>query len=263
MEMEQDGRQSVVTQVAQDQKSLAPSVVVMPSEAIEPESRSEQPKQSSIVVSQIEQPAAMRSEQQVSAPVITNSSSGEDKFPVGMSASQIGLDVQKNRKRIYWRMSIRNGIYPLAMLIVVFGGLLFWRHFSDMATKTLSIGGYTYSFSFFRDATYEQVNGSGFQGYTVNGNIAATVRPQSTNLVPFCSEMGDQYTEAFTVQVYGTTRPVCTAQNNLGTQVYYLGFTALNKNHGFAITYNKSQNAKVYPKLKSIFESVRVTKTNN
>lgn len=261
--MDESNHQSVNTESSQDHKDTIAQTASKPSEEINRERQPSQSFQSSAVVSQFE---PVTSDQYGSENDTTHTSafptiSEKDAVPIGMSASQLGLDMQRKHFHFRWRRNIRNGIYPIATLIVLVAGFVFWKYYVDgMATKTLSIGGYNYSFSFFRAATYEQMSNTGFQGYVLNSNITATVRPQTTNLFQYCTQLGDQYTQAFSVMIYGTTRPVCTAQDSLGTQVYYLGFSALNQNHGFAVAYSKSQNAKVYPKLKSIFESIKVSK---
>lgn len=221
--------------------------------------RPTQLSQSNVVVSQFEVPAELPNEKhgsglKTSVPLV----SAKDTMPVGMSASQLGLDMP--RRSIKWNRYIRASLYLVAIVLLIAGGMVIWKNYNDgMTVKTLSFKGYAYSFSFFRSAKYMQ-SSNGFPGYVTPNKAFAVVGPIS-NLPDFCSELGSQYTQAFTVKIYGATRPVCYTHDDFSdfdNQIYTVSFSVQSHYHEFVVIYPKSQNSKVYPKLQTILTSVKV-----
>lgn len=201
--------------------------------------------------------AANLSEQhQVAEPVEVMAVPTQRKVSFGAFASRFGLD--KLVKNVDWDMFIKDFLYLIAVLLVV-GGLLYWKFYMNgMAKKSLSVGGYTYSFNFVRSASAAQ-NSNGMRGYQTDYDHIAVVGPV-TSTSQLCTGSSSQYTLAFTVQVYGNTRPVCKSQDSQGNQIYALSFASQNHFHEFMITYGNTPDANAYPKLKSIFESITVSK---
>ena len=186
-----------------------------------------------------------------------------DTFPkklglyLGLIANKVTLRLRALKRRYNWHAIIRSVFFLVSTLLII-GGFLYWKYYLNATdTKVLSDGGYTYSFTFSRPAKYG-VYSNGMRGYATDEDHSAVVGPAS-GLPELCGR-GDPYTLAFTVKVYGTVRPVCTAQDSQDEQVYMLSFLAQNQYHEFLVTYGYSQNPNVYPKLKTIFESIKVTK---
>jgi hypothetical protein len=178
--------------------------------------------------------------------------SGTD-IPIGMSASQLGLDTAGAK---YDKLNVlKKAMGTILILILLLGGYgLLEYMFTGMATKTLSNGGYTYSFTFNKRAGLVHLN-DGSAAYKYSSSIIASIKPTNDVTPVSCSEIGAQWKQAFTVQVYGATRLVCTP-NDAG---YSMFFTALNHNHLFSVVYSKQQPTSVYSKLKTVFGSVKVS----
>lgn len=259
--MENENKQGTSTQRYQDYDRANGPIVIQPSETTTQTSQPIHPTQPTAVVSQPEPANADQpNNTQEPAPPQATSSTRDDTFPVGISASQLGLDESRSYMHIGWRRLIKNGIYPLAMLLVVAGSLLFWKYYIDgMATKTYTAGNYTYSYTFFRQGKFERFP-NGMQGYMLGQAEASAIIGPTVDNPEYCAELGVAYTQAFTVQMYGSTHNVCKAHDDLNNQIYAVNFSALNKNFAFVVDYPASQNAKVFPKLKSIFESVKVSR---
>jgi hypothetical protein len=153
---------------------------------------------------------------------------------------------------------IKVGLYLFAVALAI-GYFLFWKFYiNGMVAKSVTVGGYSYSFSFPRSAKFTQF-GNGMRGYTIDNDHSALVGPVS-GLPQLCAVPGSPYATAFKVQLAGAILPVCTTQDSQEDQIYTLNFTAQNQYHEFMVTYGYSQNPKDYPKLKSIFESITVSK---
>jgi hypothetical protein len=256
--MENEDKQGKIAQQYQGYDRINGPTVIQPSETA---AQGSQPTQPTVVVSQLEPAnAGQPNNIQEPAPTQATPSTRNDTFPVGMSASQLGLDESRSHMHIGWRRLIKNGIYPIAMLLVVAGSLLFWKYYIDgTATKTYTAGNYTYSYTFFRQAKFEHFP-NGMQGYMLGQAEASAFIGPTVDNPEYCAELGVAYTQAFTVQMYGSAHNVCKAHDNLNNQIYAVNFSTLNKNFEFVIDYPVSQNAKVFPKLKSIFESVKVSR---
>jgi hypothetical protein len=180
------------------------------------------------------------------------------KLRLYLDVSAIGIDVGALKSRVDWRAVAQYVLFITSVLLII-GGFLYWKYYlTAVNTKSLSVGGYSYSFTFSRPAKYGQYS-NGMRGYATDEDHSAVVGPVS-GLPELCGLRGDPYTLAFTVNIYDTTRPVCTTKNGQDEQIYMLNFLAQNQYHEFVITYGYSQDAKVYPKLASIFESIKVSK---
>lgn len=193
---------------------------------------------------------------QVATPVEVLDVPAKRRVSSGAFTSKLGLD--KLTKSIDWGTYISDFMYFMAVFLVV-GGLLYWKFYMNgMATKSLTVGGYTYSFNFVRSASATQ-NSNGMRGYQTDYDHIAVVGPE-TSTSQLCDGSSSQYTLAFTVRVYGNTLPVCKSQDSQGNQIYSLSFASQNHFHEFMVTYGNTPDANTYPKLKSIFESISVSK---
>ena len=172
--------------------------------------------------------------------------------PYGVSASQMGIDQRVKARE--WRNYIKPALITLAILMVVFGGYLFVRgYFSSMTTKTVTNHGFTYTFKYYRNASKVTL-GAGGSGYQHGGTILG-VDTTDLNSPSVCGEIDLQTTQAFTAQLQGVTHDVCVKDG----RVFSMFFRELNQNHVFVITYSKPQDQSVYPTIKSIISSVKVS----
>jgi hypothetical protein len=119
--------------------------------------------------------------------------------------------------------------------------------------KTLTNGGYTYSFKFYKSAKLVTIQG--VQSYSYSGYVTAVVIPTTQPLQTSCS---GQVTKAFSVTVNGSEQPVCTG-NNGTVQVYAMHFRALNSNQYFLLLYPGQQSPPADSTLKTIFGSIKVS----
>lgn len=157
-----------------------------------------------------------------------------------------------------WRTIARDTFFVVSALLLI-AGFLYWKFYlNGMNTKSLSDGGYSYSFTFSRPAKIKQFS-NGMRGYTTDADHSAIVGPIS-GLPELCGLKGDPYSLAFKVNVYGATRSVCTTQDGQDRQIYMLSFQAQHQYHEFMVTYGYSQDPNIYPKLQTIFESIEVSK---
>lgn len=168
------------------------------------------------------------------------------------------LELATLKSKFDWQTFTRTIFFVVSTLLVV-SGILYWKlYLSAMNTKSLSDGGYNYSFIFSKPAKLGTYS-NGMRGYATDEDHSAVIGPIS-GLSELCGSQGDPYTLAFTVTVSGTTRPVCTAKDAQAEQMFMMTFTAQNEYHEFLVTYGYANDAKLYPKLKAIFESVSVTR---
>jgi hypothetical protein len=175
-------------------------------------------------------------------------------FPIGQSTghSIVGL-----KRYLRWLAYLKYILFPAVILLVI-GGSLFWIFYvNGMETKSSTVGGFTYSFSYFRSAS-STLNSNGMRGFAKDYDHTAVVGPVS-NTSQLCMGSSSQYTLAFTVHVNGDSRPVCKSQDAQGNQIYALSFASQNHFHEFVITSGDTPNPNEYPKLQSIFESIRVS----
>lgn len=157
-----------------------------------------------------------------------------------------------------WPVVARNTFFLVSTLLII-GGLLYWKFYLNaMNTKSLTEGGYVYSFIFSRPAKFVQ-SSNGMRGYATDADHSAVIGSIS-GLPDLCGSRGDPYTLAFEVEVYGVVRPVCTTQDSNDEEIYMMSFQYHNHYHEFMVTYGYSQDAKAYPKLRTIFESITVSK---
>ncbi len=187
-----------------------------------------------------------------------------DQTPIGVSASQMGLEGFSFQ--LEWRKYVKKALITIGVVIVLIGGFTLLKNFiSGTSTKTLSNGGYTYTFLFNRFS--RSISTNGVNGFTTNNNFSVSATPVNIAVPLVCSELnynwhpvftsvGTNWQEAFSVKLYGSTHPVCTPDNKL----YQVLFAAINSNHLFVVDYGSPQNSSVYPRLQSIFQSIKVSK---
>lgn len=176
-------------------------------------------------------------------------------LPVDLPLRRIILD-RLNMLRA-WRKYVGMSLYFLTVLLLL-SGLLYWKFFIDgMNRKYISAGSNTYSFLFLKPATATPII-NGMQGYASDYDHRAVIGTLM-DLPQLCALKGSPYKLAFTVQVYGVTRPVCISQDSQGYQIYTLTFTTNNQYYEFMVTYGDTPNSNVYPTLRSIFESIQVS----
>ena len=165
--------------------------------------------------------------------------------------------VDKVRRLIDWYKYLKFSLYYATILLLV-GGFLYWKFYlNGMVVKTVSAGGYSYSFTFYRAATFVQ-NSNGMRGYRIDDGHSAMVGPVS-GLPQLCGLKGSPYALAFTVHLYGADRLVCTTQDSHDDQIYMVNFATQGGYHEFVVTYGYTRNINDYPKLKTIFESITVS----
>lgn len=202
--------------------------------------------------------ANLSEQQQVSEPVQVVAAPVKQGRSFEALARRLNLD--KLAKNIDWRTYVIDFVY-LATVLLVASGFLYWKFYMNgMATKSLTVGGYTYSFDYVRSASATQ-NSNGMRGYTTDFDHSALIGPVAI-LSQQCTGSSSQYTIAFTVHVYGDTRPVCKSQDSQGNQIYTLSFASQNRFHEFMVTDGNTANTNAYPKLKTIFGSVTVSQQN-
>lgn len=174
-------------------------------------------------------------------------------IPIGVSASQLGLNTSEPR---HDKIDVLKKVLGTVLIfILLLGGYGFLEYmFTGMTPKTLSNGGYTYSFTFNKRASLVHLS-DGSAAYKYSSSTIASVKPTNDIEPVNCSEIGAQWKEAFTVHVYGASRLVCTP-NGFG---YSMFFTALHHEHLFSVVYSSQQSTSTYPKLESIFKSVKVS----
>lgn len=259
--MDNNSDQSLTSQNTKDQSKIN-HFVIKPTKLLQ---ASDQPKttdeQSKLVVSQATEYVQPANNQAAQTPIQLSPNSNQSnpvtngQMPIGISASQMGLNVPSIQ--IEWRKYIKRALITIAVLVVLVGGFTFVKDFiTGFDTKTVTNGGYTYSFMFYRFSHLVTVNG--VQIYKINNSSNVSAGPTNESVTTFCAQLNryNALQQAFTVQLYGSTRPVCEYQNTLFVMI----FTALHENHIVAVTYSKPQNSSVYPKLQTIFGSVKVSK---
>lgn len=217
----------------------------------------QQPSAPTVVVSadfmpQIERPAAT----QPSAPKIP---SKNDPMPVGMSASQMGLDYPT--RTIHWGVYLKSAAILAAVVVVVVTGFVLLNNlFNGMSTHVVTNNGYTYSFSFYKGSSLVQLP-NGYQAYKHDGNMVASVLPTNNDNPPTaCYEIGGDWKQVLTAQDFGTAWPVCSPTGTKGS-AFTMWFRYQNHSHIFTIVYNNQQPSTVYPTLQKIFSSVKVTQS--
>ena len=162
------------------------------------------------------------------------------------------------RKNLAWTKHLEAIIVP-AMVIAVLGFGVFWvTQKMGTDTKSLTIGGFTYSFQYAKAASVVQ-SSNGMSGYQTDLTHSVMVGPVN-NLSELCAAPDPRYSLAFTVQINGDTRPVCKSQDSQGDQEYALSFAAQNHFHEVIVTDGTASYANDNQKLQSIFESIKVSK---
>lgn len=141
----------------------------------------------------------------------------------------------------------------VAIVLIGVGGLLAKNLLSNLNTKTLTNGGYTYSFKFYKSAKLVTVQGVQSYNYS-SGHVTAVANPTTQPLQTNCT---GQVTEAFSVTVNGSGQPVCTGDNGT-VQLFEVHFRAVNSNQYFLLLY-PSQSSPSNATLKTIFSSIKVS----
>ena len=185
-------------------------------------------------------------------PILNQPPLGPPAAPVDHLAMAEPVTAVRKRGR---RKYLKPITYGLALLILIAAGYLFISSTvnNSLTTKTLSDGGFSYSFSFYKAAMLVHFS-DGTYAYKFKDSVIAGVKPTNDNLVTNCSEIGNQWQTAFTVQVYGATRVVCTNNNT----DYSMMFKALGHNQLFSVVYYSKQSSSLNSKLQTILSSVKV-----
>lgn len=179
--------------------------------------------------------------------------SRKDPMPIGMSASELGLD--SLHKSYNWQKFVKNAVIILFVVAVLAGGYVLLKGlFSGMATKTLSNGGYTYTFTYYKSAKQVTLD-NGSKALKDSSSTVVTVGPTTVNPPPVCTDITYKMRQISTVTIGGTSYLVC-AQNNTDFTMF---FTAQNHNHMMTLAYSKQQNSATLPKIENIFSSIKVS----
>jgi hypothetical protein len=148
-------------------------------------------------------------------------------------------------------------VVVLAFLIAITLLITIGIYSSGLSNKTITNGGYTYSFKFYKLATSSKVNGMNGESYsTKRGLITAVAYPSAQKPLTNCSELGSQWTQATSVSINGSSYPICT--NGSNAEEYATIFTQSGKQHQFSVDYPTAQDSSIYPKLQTIFGSITV-----
>jgi hypothetical protein len=188
--------------------------------------------------------------------VYTEAQSPTNNQPAAQSTQPLSRsDFEKEaNKKDKGRKLLKISLASVVVIVVLGAGGFFAKTLlSDLNTKTLTNGGYTYSFKFYKSAKLVTIQG--VQSYSYSGNVTAVVNPTTQPLQTSCS---GQETEAFSVTVNGSEQPVCTG-NNGTVQVYAMHFRALNSNQYFLLLYPGQQSPPADSTLKTIFGSIKVS----
>ncbi len=151
-----------------------------------------------------------------------------------------------------------NSIAKLLLTILVAAGLagaglLLIGLLSPMKTQSLTNGGYTYTFKFYKAASEVQAgNRNALKDDT--RKVIAGGQPTTDRDLSSCSSVGSAWREAFRVTINGTDRPVCSEDNN---RVYLANFEAFDHRHDFILTYMEAQPDTTA--AKTIFSSIHVS----
>ena len=176
-----------------------------------------------------------------------------NEWQVGVSASQLGLNRYGDTKNHTITSLIKGAIVLIILFVLIGVGLYVHSYFTGMSTKTISNGGYTYSFTFYNAASKVTLS-DGSSAYKYQGKVAS-VKPFNAYPISNCSQIGTEWHLAFNVSLNANQLPVCTPND----QSFEMIFNAANHNQGFVIVCNSVQTAVNYPLLKSFFSSVTVS----
>lgn len=162
------------------------------------------------------------------------------------------------RKYLAWTKYLKFVVVPAAIALVIAAGVYWMTQKVGMETRSLTIGGFSYSFTYNKSAT-AVLNSNGMSGFQTDVGHSAMVGPVN-NMSELCASPDPKYSLAFTVQINGDTRPVCKSQDAQGNQEYAVSFAANNHFHEFVVTDGNTPTATDSQKLQTIFSSIKVTK---
>lgn len=187
---------------------------------------------------------------------IGGSSASDDleKMQVGLSASQQGLNKPLSNG-FGLKLNVRRIILPLVIVLILVGVYLFLKTFAlGLGTKTLTNGGTTYTFMFYKSG-YKVRLSDGTFSYKYTDKAIVTIEPSSDRVITSCSEYGNgQWQTILTDTFNGVQYPVCT----LDDKTYIMEFSDLNQHNLFLLTYTSPQTSKNDTTIKTIFSSVKL-----
>ena|ERR1039458_1615138 len=179
----------------------------------------------------------------------------------GMSQSEIKATAAKeNKKKLFKKLLF---ILPVSLILVaaIVAGLIFAKNtvFSRFDTVSYNSKGYTYTFKWWKQGNIATLQGVQFYGYKTSAFTATLNALPFSNKYSSCTQIPNSpYPQVFTVKMNGTTDPVCTNQTDAQ---YFMVFSALNRIHIVSIVFTPppTQPTSVYPALKTIFSSIKVS----
>jgi hypothetical protein len=178
-----------------------------------------------------------------------------DTLPVGVSASQLGLNTPQHTG-LNWKKLIKLSIIPCVLLALGLGAWIYFSNGYSYTTKTLENGGYVYSFEFNRAASVQNIKGKNYlNGWALHSfqKVSVLAEPVSATPPASCSQEGAGMVQVFTTTINGTTYPVCSLHN----AIYGVGFAFDGKNHLFELI---SKSALNIDTAETIFNSLTVAR---
>lgn len=177
---------------------------------------------------------------------------------IGITGSQIAEEANKDNKKklIFKIIFIVIGLILLAGVILT--AIIIISGSSKLTSVSLTNGNYKYTFKYYRGATLIEPEQGSF-GYKYLNLSTVTINPAKESSPANCNEIGNAWSNAFTVSLNGSQELVCTGITH-NIQIFGMWFNSLNQNHFMFISYNinDKQNQSNYPTLKQIFDSVQV-----
>jgi hypothetical protein len=166
---------------------------------------------------------------------------------------------QKLYKLLRRLKSRRVLLVTAGVVVLIIAGTFLKGLTSDFKTVSLQNGNYSYTFKFYKSATKTQAGGQNTYTYqNSQSKMIADIQPTNESTVTSCSKLGSKWSQAFTVNVYAASRPVCfTSTGNV--RAYDVIFPAQNSNQLFLVTtYGTPESPSIDSGLKTIFESVKL-----
>ena len=159
--------------------------------------------------------------------------SGHDTLPVGVSASQLGINTSQHADHNPKRL-MKLAIIPCVLLVLGLSIWIYLRNAYSYTTRTLDNGGYIYSFEFNRGASQQNIKGKNY----LNGWASPTFQrvgvlgePVTAPVPSSCAQIESDLVQVFSSTINGMTYPVCTLNN----AIYEVGFTYGGKSHLFEV----------------------------
>jgi len=165
---------------------------------------------------------------------------GHDTLPVGVSASQLGLNTSQRTDR-NWKKLIKLSIIPCVLLALGLGAWIYFSNGYSYTAKTLENGRYVYSFEFNRAASVQNIKGKNYlNGWALHSfqKVGVLAEPVAAPSPASCVQEGVGMVQAFTTTINGTTYPVCSLHN----AIYGVGFAFDGKNHLFEVISKSALN---------------------